>query len=124
MADSLDQVVDGFAPRGLAPPWYAAVFLPTGLAAGFINVTMGYLLVHHGVGVSAVAAMVALYSLPTTWKFLVGPVLDTSLSPTAWYLISLALSVLALVAMALTPFSPAAMPLLSAIALLMGVAVN
>ena len=124
MGETLDQVADGFTPRGLAPPWYGALFLPTGLASGFINVTMGYLLVHHGVSVTAVAGLVALFSLPMTWRFLVGPVLDTSLSPTAWYGIGLGLSVCALLAMALTPLSPAAMPLLSVVALLLGIAVN
>ena len=124
MDEALDTVAHGFTPRGLAPPWYGALFLPTGLAAGFITVTMGYLLVHHGISVAAVAGLIALYSLPMTWKFLVGPVVDTSLSPTAWYLISVALSVCAMAAMALTPLTPAAMPLLSAIALMMGAAVN
>lgn len=124
MDEALDQVADGFVPRGLTPPWYGLLYLPSGLAAGFINVTMGYLLVHHGISVTAVAALVALYGLPTTWRFLAGPVLDTSLSPTAWYLISLALSVCAMMVVALAPLTPATMPLLSGIALMMGIAVN
>ena len=103
MDEALDQVADGFVPRGLAPHWYLPTYLPTGLASGFVGVTMGYLLTHHGVSVAAVAAMVALFGLPLTWKFAMGPVLDTSLSPTKWYVITLSLAVAALIALAFIP---------------------
>lgn len=124
MDGALDQVADGFVPRGLSPPWYGLIFLPAGLASGFVNVTLGYLLVHHGVGVAAVAGLIALFNLPSTWKFLVGPVLDTSLSPVTWYLINIAFLICAMAGLALTPLSPATMPVLSLIILLLGVATN
>ncbi|HEX3366586.1 MFS transporter [Phenylobacterium sp.] len=124
MDEALDQVADGFVPRGLAPHWYLPIYLPFGLTGGFVGVTMGYLLAHHGVSVAAVAALLVLYGLPTTWKFAMGPVLDTSLSPPKWYLINLAIAVAALVALAFTPLSMSSMPLLSGLALLMGVAMN
>lgn len=124
MDEALDQVADGFVPRGLAPHWYLPIYLPFGLTTGFVGVTMGYLLAHHGVSVASVAALLALYGLPTTWKFAMGPVLDTSLSPPKWYVINLTIAVVALVALAFTPLSMSTMPLLSGLALLMGVAMN
>jgi len=120
----LDRGGGDLGPRGLAPPWYGLLLLPTGLAPGFVNVSLGYLLVHHGVSVAAVAGLLALFALPTTLRFLIGPILDTSLSPRAWYLITLLAVVAAMILLALVPLSPAAMPLLSAIALALGVAVN
>ena len=124
MDQSLDEVADGFVPRGLVPPWYFVLYLPVGLANGFVTVTLGYLMVHHGVSVAAVAALVALYNLPTTWRFAIGPVLDTSLSPPRWFLINLSVGIGAMVALALTPLTMANMPLLSGLALALGVAVN
>lgn len=124
MDEALDQVADGFVPRGLSPPWYGLLHLPAGLAAGFVTVTLSYLLVHHGVSVAAAASLIALFTLPSTWRFLVGPVLDTSLSPGRWYMITVGLSVCAMAVMAFTPLSPATTPLLSLLALLLGIAVQ
>ncbi len=124
MDETLDQVADGFVPRGLAPHWYLLIYLPYGLATGFVTVTLGYLLAHHDVSVGKIAALVALFGLPTTWKFAMGPVLDTCLSPVKWYLIGLSLAAAAMAALAFTPLGPASMPLLSGIALLIGIAIN
>jgi MFS family permease len=124
MDEALDQVADGFVPRGLAPHWYLPIYLPSGLASGFLTVTLGYLMIHHGMSVAAVGTLVALHALPTTWKFAIGPVLDTSLSPPKWYLINLTAGVAAMITLAFTPLSMASMPLLSALALLLGVAMN
>lgn len=122
MADAADMIADGFVPRGLNPPWYFIVYLPVGLTAGFVTVTLGYLLTHHGVSVAAVAGLVAICNIPTVWKFAAGPVLDTSLSPQKWYLICLAVGAVALIALALTPLSPQTMPQLTGLAFTMSVA--
>jgi PAT family beta-lactamase induction signal transducer AmpG len=124
MDQALDQIADGLVPRGLSPHWYLPIYMPYGLATGFVTVTLGYLLAHHGVGVGAIAGLVALFGLPTTWKFAIGPVLDTCLSPVKWYLIGLSLAVAAMAALAFTPLGPASMPLLSGIALVLGVTIN
>lgn len=124
MDEALDQVADGFVPRGLSPHWYLFLYLPSGLAGGFITVTLGYLLAHRGVSVAAIAGLVALYGLPTTWKFAMGPVLDTSLTPPKWYLINVVVAVAAMISLAFAPLSSASMPLLAGLALAMGVAIN
>jgi PAT family beta-lactamase induction signal transducer AmpG len=121
MADALDTVADGFVPRGLQPPLYALVYLPGGLALGFATVTLGYLLSHNGVGVAAIAAFVAIHSLPQTWKFFAGPVIDTSLSPQLWYVIALAAAVLALAGFAVIPLTPAGMPVAMLLGLVLGI---
>jgi len=124
MDELLEQVADGFVPRGLAPPWYAVVFLPAGLASGFVTVSIGYLLAHHGVSVAAIGAAFALFNLPTVWKFAVGPALDTSLSPPIWYFIHLLLGIVALVVLGLTPLTTDHLRLLSGVLLAMGVAIS
>ena len=124
MEKPLHQVADGFVPRGLAPPWYAIVYLPTGLTGGFVSVTLGYLLAHHGVSVAAIGAIVALSNLPLAWKFVVGPALDTSLSPPTWYFINLALGIIALVVLGLTPLTTDHLRLLSGVVLTMGIAIS
>jgi hypothetical protein len=40
MDEALDQVADGFVPRGLAPPWYFSLYLPVGMATGFVSITL------------------------------------------------------------------------------------
>jgi PAT family beta-lactamase induction signal transducer AmpG len=124
MDTALDQVADGFVPRGLAPPWYSAIYLPMGLSSGFVTVSLAYLLAHHGVGVPAIAAMVALSGLPTTWRFIAGPVIDASFTPQAWYLGLNLLCAAALAAFAIIPLTPAAMPAIMAPALAGAVCAN
>ncbi len=101
----------------------AILFLPTGLTSGYVTVTLGYLLAHHGVSVAAIGAAVALFNLPTAWKFIVGPALDTSLSPPTWYFINLALGIAALIVLGLTPLTTDHMGILSGVLLAMAVAI-
>jgi len=96
--------------KGLAAPLYAIVHLPGGLLSGFVSVTLGFILGHHGVSVAAVSGLVGLYLLPTTWSFLVGPLVDVNLTPKSWYLIALALLAACFVAFALTPMIGASVP--------------
>jgi len=112
---------DRSAP-GLAPPFFALVFLPCGIKAGFVGVTLGYLLAHGGVSVAAIAGIGALVLLPSTWQFLFGPLIDMSLTPKRWYLVAVGALSLLLAAFALTPLDVASVPLLDVLGLAMGVA--
>lgn len=107
---------------GLAPHYYGPLYLPWGLASGFMTITLSYVLAHAGVSVSAIARLVGLFLLPLTWKLVLGPVIDVSLTPVRWYLIATAATVGALVGFGLTPPGPAAIPLLSTLSLLLGIA--
>ena len=100
-------------PRGLAPALYAIVLLPGGMAGGFVAVTLSYVLGHHGVSVAAISGLLSLALLPTTWQFFIGPVLDVSLTPKLWYLISAAALIGCFAVFAFTPATAAALPILS-----------
>lgn len=108
--------------RGVPAPFYGLLYLPQGMPQGFATVTLGYVLTHNGFGVAAVAAMVALHLLPATWKFLMGPVLDLSLTPRAWYLVLVGALLAQLGAYAVLPLTPPSAALLTALAFGTGVA--
>ena len=50
--------------------------------------------------------LVSLYLLPSSWRFLVGPLLDVSLTPRLWFLLATGAQTLVLLAFALTPLKP------------------
>lgn len=107
--------------RGLTPFWYALLSLPAGIAAGFVAVSLSYILKRNGVGVEAIAGLVSLSLLPQTWRFLIGPAVDVSLSSKHWYLICIGAEAACFVVLAFTPLNVAGMPLLAAVALALGV---
>jgi PAT family beta-lactamase induction signal transducer AmpG len=96
--------------------------LPAGLAAGFVSVTLGFVLGHHGVSVAAVSGLAGLYLLPTTWSFLMGPIVDVSLTPRRWYAIMVVAAAACFVGFAVTPMSAAGVPLLGLLCLCVSVA--
>jgi MFS transporter, PAT family, beta-lactamase induction signal transducer AmpG len=110
--------------RPLPPFAYCILSLPSGLAQGYVSVALSYHLAHHGVPVSAIAGMEAAFLLPSTWRFLVGPVLDMSLSPVKWFMIGLGAAIGGILALTLAPHTLAAMPLLSLVALITGIGAN
>jgi MFS family permease len=112
---------DESKPR-LAPPFFAVVFLPCGIRAGFIGVTLSYILAHKGVSVAAIAGIGALGLLPSTWQFFSGPLVDMSLTPKRWYLAMAGVLSVCLAAFALAPQTAASAPLLGLLSLTAGVA--
>jgi MFS family permease len=109
-------------PRGLAAPLYALPFLGNGLVAGFVTVTLAYVLSRHGVSVAAIAGLLALTQLPATCQFLAGPIVDASLSPRRWYVISSGLLAACFGAYAVTPMTAAGLPVLGGLCLASGAA--
>jgi MFS family permease len=65
----------------------ALLYLPFGMPAGYVTVTLAYVLVQAGFSVEQVAGLVALSYVPQTWKFGWAPVVDTTLGPKRWYVI-------------------------------------
>ena len=110
--------------RPLWPPLYMILHLPTGLCGGFVGVTLGYVLTHHGFGVGAVASLISLGLLPTTWRFLIGPAIDLTLTPTRWYVIATGLLAASVAAFAFVPLKLEYFPLFAALSLGMGVLSN
>jgi PAT family beta-lactamase induction signal transducer AmpG len=70
------------------PVVFLALCVPFGATAGYVIVTLAYLLSHAGVSVAAVAGLVAVSYLPQTWKVVWAPLVDTTLTAKRWYLIA------------------------------------
>ncbi|WP_372782585.1 MFS transporter [Phenylobacterium sp.] len=78
------------AHRGPHPALYLILYLPFGIAFGYVTVTLGWLLGNAGASVAAIAALAGMGLLPNTWKVLWAPVIDTTLTAKAWYLVGVA----------------------------------
>jgi MFS family permease len=111
-----------FQSQGLPPFAFTFLYLPMGVASGFVTVTLSYILAHRGVSVGAIAGLVSLNLLPFAWKVVMGPILDLSLSSVTWVMLSTGVIVVILLIMSFSPLTPQAMPFLDLMSLLLGVA--
>jgi len=102
--------------RRTHPAVYLVLIIPFGVTNGYVSVTLGYLLAHAGVSAQSVAALVAVYFVPQTWKFLWAPVADLTLTRKRWYLLSTALCMLGLIGLGAIAPQEKSLPLLSAVA--------
>ena len=62
----------------MSPVLWFILFLPFGATSGFVSVTIGYLAKQQGIGDAAIASLVALNTLPHTFKFLWAPLPDAT----------------------------------------------
>ncbi|HEX2747190.1 MAG TPA: hypothetical protein VHM91_04255, partial [Verrucomicrobiales bacterium] len=63
------------------PPWiFLVLMIPFGVISGYVSVTLGSQLGRAGVSVDKIAALIALGTLPHTFKFFWSPVVDVTLS--------------------------------------------
>src|SRR5256885_2114291 len=85
------------------PAVYLVLIVPFGVVSGYIGVTLGYLLGERGVSAQGVAALVAVYFIPQTWKFLWAPVADLTLTRKRWYALSVSLCALGLLGLGAVP---------------------
>ena len=102
------------------PSLYLLLFLPFGITSGYATVTLSYLLSQGGATVAAVAGVVGMSYLPNTWKVLWAPLVDTTLSPKKWYLISVGLSAASFAGCAFLPYTVASLPAFGALMFIMG----
>jgi MFS family permease len=84
--------------------------------SGYVTVTLGYLLAQAQVNAQGVAALVAVFFVPQTWKFLWAPVADLTLTRKRWYALSAVLCALGLLGFGAVAPQEKSLPLLSAIA--------
>ncbi|HZZ32883.1 MAG TPA: MFS transporter [Phenylobacterium sp.] len=89
--------------RPAHPVVYLVLYLPYGIAAGYVTVTLGWLLSHAGASVAQIATLAGMSVLPNTWKVAWAPVIDTTLSSKAWFLIGLVATALSLLGIAILP---------------------
>jgi PAT family beta-lactamase induction signal transducer AmpG len=104
------------------PIAFLILYLPYGIASGYVSVTLVYLLSHAGASVTEVAALVAVSLLPQTWKVLWAPIIDTTLTAKRWYLISALSTGLILLGMAFVPTAQRMLHLFDALALIISIA--
>ncbi len=101
---------------------YAVLFLPYGLASGFVVVTLAYVLAQSHVPTVAIGGLVALQLLPQTWKFLYAPVIDCVWTYRRWYVASAIVTGLFIAASGFLPMTLASLPVLSLLILLASIA--
>jgi MFS transporter, PAT family, beta-lactamase induction signal transducer AmpG len=100
--------VSGAAPnaaatRGVHPSVWLVLVLPFGIAVGFLQVAMPYVLRLRGIDMAVIGAISALANNPHNFKVLWAPLLDSSWSRKKWYVASVALTALFLGITCLVP---------------------
>jgi MFS family permease len=111
------------SPDGFKPPHpflYFLLFLPFGATSGFITVTIGFLAGKAGLPDTVIAGMVAMNTLPHTWKFLWAPLVDTIWTSRGWYITTNLISSVAIVAIGFIPIREGTVALITAIIFING----
>jgi MFS family permease len=124
MSDHALSPAPGQPHRPVHPFLFTILILPMGVTAGYVTVTLGYLLSQAGVGVEKIAALVAASMLPHIFKFLWAPVVDSTLTYKRWYRLAGVVSCIAIAATGLMPFREASMPHLTVLVMLMNLAIT
>jgi len=104
------------------PSIYAGLYLPFGAVNGYLTVAIAYQLAQAGVSAEGIGALIALYFMPQTWKFLWAPIVDMTLSSKRWYVIGAVLSALGALGMAVCSARPVNLTVLAAAAVMASLA--
>jgi MFS transporter, PAT family, beta-lactamase induction signal transducer AmpG len=97
------------------PVVWLILYLPFGALGGFVSVALTFLATQHGLSI-AEGALLNGASLLTQWlKWIWAPLVDISLSPKRWYVLSTGASALGILVMAAMPMSPETLGLLLAV---------
>lgn len=113
-----DPATDGRKPPH--PSLYFLLFLPFGATAGFISVTIGFLAGKAGLPDSVIAGMVAMNTLPHTWKFVWAPLVDTIWTSRGWYITTNLISSAAIISIGFIPINEGTIGLLTGIIFING----
>jgi PAT family beta-lactamase induction signal transducer AmpG len=101
--------------RAPHPFVWTVLYLPFGALGGFVSVALTFLATRHGLSISE-GALLSGAQLLTQWlKWAWAPLVDITLSPRRWYVISTGLSALGVLAMAAVPLGPGTLGILLAI---------
>jgi MFS family permease len=112
----------GAVPTIRYPAIFAPLFAPFGISAGYVTVTLAFLLREAGLPVALVAAVTALSVLPQTPKMLWAPLVDTIGSPKLWYGLGAGICGACMLAMSVLPMTRAELPVFSALIIISSVA--
>jgi MFS transporter, PAT family, beta-lactamase induction signal transducer AmpG len=101
--------------RAPHPVVWTVLYLPFGALGGFVSVALTFLATQHGLSISE-GALLGGAQLLTQWlKWAWAPLVDVTLSPRKWYVISTSLSAFGVLAMAAVPLGPGSLGILLAI---------
>lgn len=89
--------------RYLAPPFWAILTLPFGLAVGFAQIAVPFVLRARGVDMTLIATVSNVSQLPHVLKPFWSPALDSGPRRRSWYLVMIAITAAALAVTALIP---------------------
>lgn len=91
------------ATRPPHPIVWLILYIPFGALGGFVTVALTFLATQHGLSISEGALIIGSQLLINWLKWLWAPIVDITLSPKRWYVISTAFSALGVLAMSATP---------------------
>lgn len=92
----MSHVDPALAPKHAHPALFGVLVMPFGLAVGYAQVAVPFLLKQRGLDVATIATVSAVSSWPHGWKFLWAPALDAGWRRRSWFLASVALTAVAL----------------------------
>jgi MFS-type transporter involved in bile tolerance (Atg22 family) len=90
--------------RSAHPVLFLLMFVPLGISNGYVVVTLGFLLAAVGVGPDAIAILGNWSLVPQNFKFILGPIVDATLTNKVWFFLA---AVVTGVLIAATGFIPA-----------------
>jgi PAT family beta-lactamase induction signal transducer AmpG len=88
------------------PVFWAVLVLPFGLAVGYAQVAVPYVLRLRGLDMMVIAGIASVSSLPHAWKFLWAPALDAGWRRKSWFLVMIVMTSGLLALTALIPPDP------------------
>jgi len=89
--------------RSLHPACWGILVLPFGIAVGYLQVAVPYVLRLRGLDMAVIGGIVATANMPHALKFLWAPALDAGWPRKRWYLVMVALTALTLAITSLIP---------------------
>jgi MFS transporter, PAT family, beta-lactamase induction signal transducer AmpG len=101
-------VTSGHDSRSTSPATFFVLVLPHGISAGFVNVTLPFVLTRAGFPVALTASVVAIGISSNLWRFLWGPVADLTLTLRRWYVVGLLAAAASLLLLGVVPFRQSA----------------
>ena len=97
------------------PAIWAILYIPFGALSGFVQVGLTFMATKHGLSITEGALLNGATLLSQWLKWIWAPVVDITLTPKIWYVLSTALTALGTIAMAAIPMGPETLNLLLAV---------
>jgi PAT family beta-lactamase induction signal transducer AmpG len=103
------------SPKAPHPFVWTVLYLPFGALSGFVTVALTFLATKHGLSISE-GALLNGANMATQWlKWLWAPIVDVTLTPRKWYVLSTAASAVGVLGMSMVPLGPDTLGLLLAV---------